>query len=86
MSNFPVLDDYLTLGDNFLTGEDEQRARAQYLEALLAAVLLKYRPSGGALLVDVVEAARTAEVFVDLNDSSTATLVWRTRADDQESL
>lgn len=76
MSLTHSIDDVLNDVEKFPTEADKQRAEAKYLGAVLAAVLRKYRPEGGAIAVDVVEAARHSNVIIDAVDTSTALINW----------
>lgn len=79
------IDDVLADDEKFPTELDKQRARADYLSAVLAAVLNAYKPQGGATMVDVVEAARHGTVAIDAVDKSTALIVWGSSESDRES-
>lgn len=76
MSITHSIDDVLNDVEKFPTEADKQRAKAEYLGAVLAAVLHKYKPQGGAIKVDVVEAARHSNVIIDAVDVSTALIIW----------
>lgn len=52
------------------------KIRAQYLEAVLAAVLRNSVPEGTAVTLDVVAAARDTDVFVEAINSTEALIVW----------
>lgn len=64
------------LAEVFKDQEDPYKARAQYLEVVLAAVLRRYTPKNAVLRVDLIEAARKTDVFVHAIDSSDAVIVW----------
>lgn len=78
------IDGVLADDEKFPTELDKQRARADYLSAVLAAVLHAYKPQGGATMVDVVKAARYATVSIDAVDSSTALIVWGDSESDED--
>lgn len=76
MSITHSIDDILNDSEIFPTEADRQRAKAGYLGAVLAAVLNKYKPQGGAIKVDVLKAARHSNVIIDAVDTSTALIIW----------
>ena len=84
MSFVHTIDEVLADDEKFPTELDKQRARADYLSAVLAAVLHAYKPQGGATMVDVVKAARHSTVSIDAVDSSTALIVWGSSDSDEE--
>lgn len=85
MSITHSIDDVLNDVENFPTEADKQRAKAEYLGAVLAAVLHKYKPQGGAISVDVIEAARYSNVIIDAVDTSNALIIWSPIDSDEES-
>lgn len=70
-----TLDEVLNDSDNYPTAESAWRARAQYLEVVLAAVLREHFVKG-VMKVDLLEAARHSDVLVDAVDSRHALIVW----------
>lgn len=74
-TNF-ILDAVLRESGDYPSAEERERAKAKYLETVLAAVLRQYQPEGGVLTVDVLDAAKRYDVFIQAVSPETAVLIW----------